>query len=435
MADVRPFRGLRYNTGTVGDLSPIVCPPFDTIPPQLQQSLYLRSPYNVIRLEAGEVQPSDSPNDNRYTRSAALLSQWIESGVLLREDEPCFYLVQHGFRAQGRERRRTELMAHVRLEEYAHRVVLPHEYTRDRDKRDRLALMEACHANFSPIMCLYKDPGGRLASLSQTAMAVEPLMEFSDAGDQSYRFWKIAERGPIDEISEMLSSGPLYIADGHHRYETALDYRARMASSSPAGGSEDEAFDFVMMGLISFDDPGLMVLPYHRVVGGLDEAGLARVEEALLDIFDERPFPVSQEGGGLEDLLEEIEVRGRSQLMMGLLDPRPGRGYRLLSLKRGSEAEGSGPLARSEAWVLEQRVLRPVLGDSLSPGLDYLHDVDEAERDVRQGKFQLAVFLKSFPLDLFKTIVDAGERLPPKSTFFFPKLPTGVVMNLLDGKI
>ena len=176
MADVRPFKGLRYNLRTVGELSDIISPPFDTIPPQLQESLYRRSPYNVVRLEAGEKRASDTPQDNRYTRSAALLKEWMDKGALVREEKPAFYLVQHTFETgdgktgggnTGARARvsRLELMACVRLEEYERRVVLPHEYTRDEDKRDRLALMEACRANFSPIMCLYRDEGKRLSPI------------------------------------------------------------------------------------------------------------------------------------------------------------------------------------------------------------------------------------------------------------------------------
>ena len=167
MADVRPFRGLRYNQTIAGELSGIICPPFDTISADLQTSLKPRSPYNVVRLELGERLPTDTPEDNRYTRTAALLRTWIGDQVLVREGKPAFYLVQHSFQFRGLQRSRLELMGCVRLEDYERGAVLPHEFTRDEDKRDRLALMQACHANFSPIMCLYRDQeAASLASFS-----------------------------------------------------------------------------------------------------------------------------------------------------------------------------------------------------------------------------------------------------------------------------
>ena len=437
MADVRPFKGLRYDPLVAGDPSRIICPPFDTIPPKLQRTLYQQNPYNAVRLEAGERLPSDTAGDNRYTRSWAQLKDWIARGVLTRDDEPAFYLVQHSFDVHGVERTRLELMACVRLEEYERRVVLPHEYTRDEDKRDRLALMETCHANFSPIMCLYRDGGGAVSAVLQGAMAGVPLVQFSDLGRQGYQVWKIDDQARNEEIRQAMSSGPLYIADGHHRYETALAHR-ELRRSGHAGAlspdeAPDEAFNFVMMGLIGFDDPGLMVLPYHRALGGLDDAKLGLVREGLGRLFDIAPFSPGDQRG-FEAFLEEIELRGRNGLLLGLLDPRAGT-PQLLTLKTGIDLSSCGPIAGSEAWILEEQVLKPVLGDSMLQCLSYVHDGGEAERGVRSGEYQMGFFLKPFPLDLFETIMDLGQRLPPKSTFFYPKLPTGLVMNLLEGSL
>ena len=437
MADVRPFKGLRYDPLVAGDPSGIICPPFDTIPLELQRTLYQQSPYNAVRLESGERLPSDTAEDNRYTRSSAQLKDWIARGVLARDEEPAFYLVQHSFDVQGAERTRLELMACARLEEYERHVVLPHEYTRDEDKRDRLALMETCHANFSPIMCLYRDGSGTVSAVLQRAMAGAPLLQFSDVGRQGYRVWKIDDRADEDEIGRAMSSGPLYIADGHHRYETALAYRELMTSGDSGTLSPDqaadEAFNFVMMGLIGFDDPGLMVLPYHRVLGGLDDAKLGLVREGLERLFDITPFS-PEDRRGFEAFLEEIELRGRDRMVLGLLDPHAGT-PQLLTLKAGLDLGSWGPISGSEAWILEEQVLKPVLGDSMLRCLFYVHDGSEAESRVRSSEYQMGFFLKPFPLDLFETIMDLGQRLPPKSTFFYPKLPTGLVMNLLEGSL
>ena len=427
MADVRPFKGLRYDSAAVGGLSRIICPPFDTIAPEMQRTLHQRSPHNVVRLESGERSSSDTPRDNRYTRAAATLRNWMDIGVLVREVEPSFYLVEHTFEHRGREWARLELMACVGLEEYDRRVVLPHEYTRDADKRDRMALMEACHANFSPIMCLYRDEDDRLGSVFGRIMADPPGEKFTDAANQDYRVWKIDDARQTGEIREALSSKSLYIADGHHRYETALAYRDG-AGTRPGDG----AASFVMMGLIGFDDPGLMVLPYHRVLGGLDPETLGRVRDGLHSAFDVQPYP----GGDYLDLdgfLDEIELLGRDGLVLGMIDQAAGVFAQLLTIKAEVVPAAWGDLGRSEAWILEEQVLRPILGDSLREHIDYVHDGAEAEAGVRSGEHQMGFFLKPFPLGLFETIMNAGQRLPPKSTFFYPKLPTGLVINLLDG--
>ena len=297
MADVRPFKGLRYNTRTVGELSKVISPPFDTITEEAQESLYRRSPYNVVRLEAGERLPSDTERDNRYTRSAALLADWMDQRVLVREDRDAFYLVKHGFRFGDETRDRLELMGRVRLEEYERRVVLPHEHTRDEDKRDRLALMDACRANFSPIMCLYWDDGAGLSSMFERAMDEKPIMDFWDLEYQRYVVWRIADPGMAKEITGVLSLKALYIADGHHRYETALNYRDLMRSPRSEGQPGDEAFKFVIVGLIGFDDPGLVVLPYHRVVGGMGDPTVSRVIGRLREIFPSGVFLGWRPGG------------------------------------------------------------------------------------------------------------------------------------------
>ena len=434
MAEVRAFKGLRFNRDIVDDLSNVISPPFDTISPELQKALYQRNAYNVVRLEAGERLATDTPQDNRYTRAAALLSEWIDSSVLVRDEEPTFYLVQHTFSFGDMERSRLELMACIRLEEYDRRVVLPHEDTRDEDKRDRLALMEACGANLSPIMCLYRDGEKRLLPIFHRILDGPPLMDFSDPGRQGYRVWGVWDRSLTSEISGALSSSPLYIADGHHRYETALRYRGLSAARRGGVQTGSEGFNFVMMGLIDFDDPGLVVLPYHRVVGNMSDGVLEQVRQRLGGLFDMEPFP----GSGpmrLEALADEIEGRGQDQLAMGLLDPAGRDRLQILTLKHGVDVESWGPIGRAEPWILGEQVLKPILEEFLERCLSYTHDSYEAEQMVMRGGHQLGFFLKPFALDLFETIVREGRRLPPKSTYFYPKLPTGLVINLLGGMV
>ena len=288
-------------------------------------------------------------------------------GSFSRDTSPAFYLVEHTFRHRGTGLSRLELMCRVRLEEYERGVVLPHEYTRAEDKRDRLALMEACHVNLSPIMCLYRDRQRRLSQVFRDTLTSGPLVEFSDAGEQGYRLWRIDADGDLAEISEVMSPKSLYIADGHHRYETALAFRDRAATGRVGS---DQPSNFVMMGLIDFDDPGLLVLPYDRVLRGLDATTLKKVGERLRQFFDIEPYSTG-EAAGLDAFLAEIDLRGKAGPAMGLLDPRgvdgaEGEALQLLTLKNDVRLESWGPVAESEAWILEEQVLRPILGDALA---------------------------------------------------------------------
>ena len=431
MADACPFRGLRYNTHVVGNLASVLSPPFDTISPTLQRDLYQRSPYNVVRLEAGEQLDSDTSADNRYTRARELLSLWKTREVLIRDPQPAFYLLRHEFTYGGRVLSRHGLVACVRLEDYDRRVVLPHEFTGERDKQDRLALMEACQANFSPIMCLYQDRGKHLASIFEAVFHEAPMASVSNADGQDYALWRIDSSAEVRAIRGALASEPIYIADGHHRYETALRYRDlhRAASAKPPAG--EPAFDFALMTLIEFQDPGLMVLPYHRVLGPLDQDTIRRVEESLKEWFEVAP---AEGDSSLESLLDEVERKGRDGQVVGLLGPQ-GSGPLILRLKPRDDLTSEGPIGESEPWLLEEQILKPLLGNSLEGHIAYVHDAGEAEELARSEQGYIAFFLKPFPLDLFRAIVDTGQKLPRKSTFFYPKLPTGVIINSLEGTL
>ena len=426
MADLRPFRGLLYNTNLVGNIASVVSPPFDTIPPQLQDDLYRRSPYNMVRLEAGEESGADTPDDNRYTRAASTFHEWQTNGVLARDQTPAFYLLRHTFTHEGHTRSRLGLVACVRLEEYDQRVVLPHEFTGQRDKDDRLALMEACQANFSPIMVLYRDPDGLVEPVFHKASDRAPALIASAADGQDYALWRIDDRADIEAIRQAMASLPLYIADGHHRYETALRYHQLYPTTN-----SDAASRCMMMVLVEFQDPGLMVLPYHRVLGPLDQGQLDAVWSALREWCDITPVPSSTD---VTKLQAEVEDAGREGLVLGLLGPA-GDGPYVLRIRQRPEMASWGPMAQSEPWLLEERMLPPALGPALEDCLAYVHDAGEAEALALSKSPHVALFLKAFPLDLFQQIVDTGAKLPRKSTFFYPKLPTGLVLNSLQGTL
>ena len=431
MADVRPFRGLRYNPQVVSSLTDVLSPPFDTITPVTQQALYHRSPYNVVRLEAGEQLDSDTAADNRYTRAKGLFERWKMEGVLAQDSSPAFYLLRHDFTHQGKRKQRHGLVAAVRLEDYERGIILPHEHTGEADKEDRLALMEACHANFSPIMGLYRDRESAISDILQRAAESDPVAVANDAGGQDYALWKLDDPRQVAAIREQMDRSHLYIADGHHRYETALKYRELSQPASTAPSDGESAFSFVLMALIEFEDPGLVVLPYHRALSGLHPDLVGLIRERLRDAFEMAPFPNE---ASMDALVDEVERLGRDGQVMGLLGPQ-GDGPHILRWKSEKDLAPWGPVASSEPWLLEERILKPALGESLPRHLSYTHDAQEAAAMARSGVGCMAFFLKPFPLDLFERIVNTGQRLPRKSTFFHPKLPTGLVINPLDGTL
>ncbi|MCH7594902.1 MAG: DUF1015 domain-containing protein, partial [Chloroflexi bacterium] len=284
MADVRPFRGARYNTRSAGDLSTLLCPPFDVISEAERERLYAGSPYNVIRLEWGRDEPGDTPGNDWYARAATLQAEWLASGVLERDDTASMYVIEEKFSFAGSDYVRHGLISAVRLEEFDNGVVLPHEYTRPGPKVDRLELMRAAKANYSPLMVLYRDQGGVVASVMDQAMSGESVADAAPAGLPSMRLWRISDSAAIKRVTAALADTQLYMADGHHRYETALTYRDEVRASRQVG--EDDAVNFRLMTLISVEDPGLLLLGYHRMLQDASDDELARFRSYVRREFD-----------------------------------------------------------------------------------------------------------------------------------------------------
>ena len=428
MVVFRPFRGWKYNPDVVGDLAGVVCPPYDLVTPELQESLRRRTPYNVVHLEAGEGLDWNVPGGNLYRDTTALFEDWLGKQVLKRDGEPCFYLLRHDFTFEDRRRSRIGITGCVGLEAYDSRQVFAHEYTEEPAVMDRVSLMSACNTNFSPIMSLYRDAESVLAPTLQTIMSTPPVIDIEADDDQRLSFWVIADRGAIEHIQDFFGNTPVFLADGHHRYEASLRFRDLQRQESQGGLVADDARNFVMMTLIEFDDPGLMVLPYHRTIHGLTEKQISRVEERLRELFES-----STEGPQSPKwLVDTVEKLGQTFKVMAAIE-KGGSYSRIWQLKESNTVADWGPLAVSEAWILEEQVLKPVLGESLPNHVGYTHDHEAAAKQVATGESQVAFLLKPFPMGPFEEVVSQGQRLPRKSTFFYPKLPTGLVINQLDG--
>ena len=439
MVDFRPIHGLRFDPAVVGSMASILCPPYDMIGPDLQQTLQQLSPYNAVHLEGGE-QPDPADPESSYLEAAGLFRQWLEQGVLKPDDTPRFYLMRHAYTFQGQARTQLALFGGVAVEEYDTLRVLPHEYTREPAVQDRVKLLRACQAQFSPIMSLYRDSHHSLQPVLDLAMAQPPVLEVPGAavpgtavpgtagGDIS--LWAIDHTESLRSIRQFFVDQPVFLADGHHRYEAALHHRA--SGTSAESGDSPRADEFVLMALVEFDDPGLLLLPYHRGVGNLSEAQLHQLVPQLDRFFDTEPFDLS--AGGVEGLVQEVAYRGRGRHVLGVVGHQPGDAT-LRTLREDLDWRQWGPLAVSEAWVLEEQVLKPVMGEHAALQVNYSHDPQGLVDRVGAGELQLAFLLKPFPMDTFEEIVGGGQRLPSKSTFFYPKLPSGLVIHRLDGPL
>lgn len=437
LADIQPFRGSRYSLSAGTDLGELLCPPYDIISPELQSVLHQRNPYNAIRLEFGLDLYTDSSNDNRYTRAAGLLREWLDQKVLLTEDTPAIYLLQENFMYGGRLMTRRSILAVVRLEEFSKGVIIPHEETSQGPKRDRMELLAATKANLSPIMAIYRDQNKQIGSLIDRVSS-EPPIASVDYDEMNIQLWVITDNMEIRTVTDSFVDVPVYLADGHHRYETALQYRD-IQNAGQYGADGDglgkRAHNFVMMSLIEIHDPGLVVLPYHRVIGGLSNAELGRLLALIDDTFELQTLDVmlDRSGDAIIHLQKVLDSSVVDQVAIGLLEGREGK-VSVLTLRNPTDAS-SPPLERSATHILGRNIIQPVLGTQQSAVergiLRYTHDSREVSHLLSNGDCQLGFILPNLSLELFEEVVLSGQRMPIKSTYFSPKLPTGLVINRL----
>jgi len=437
MAEIYPFRGIRYDQETVKGLANVICPPYDVITPQQQELYYKKSDYNAIRLECAMERLSANTIDNKYTRVASTFQQWLKEGILRGDDRPTFYLHDHYFTYLGRERRRRGLMARVRLKPW-YGGVYPHEETFSKAKQDRLELMRSCQANFSSILVLYQDLGGSIARILSGVSQGKPVIELSDSGER-HTVWSITESKLVHQVNELFINQPIYVADGHHRYETALAYQHERAHPSPDEGRREssapltnrEAFNYVMMTLVDLSDTGLLVLPIHRLVRGITHSTLSGLKGQLSQFFSLKSVPLT------ENLVGTFKGKMIGEAPLGILGLETGS-LILLKQRQGVSTEDAMPRGHSQAYnnlnvsLLTHLILDRMLGIAQdSEDIAYTIDVAEAYQRIREGKYQLAFLLSPLQPEMVKTIADARDRMPRKSTYFYPKLPTGLVINPL----
>jgi len=423
VAYVVPIRGWRYQTGP--DLALIITPPYDVIDQSAQEGLYARHPWNMIRLEYGASLPGDDRTNNRYTRAAEHFNRWRREGILARDKRPALYFYEQVFSLAGQAVTRRGFFCGLGLEPYG-KNVLPHEDTISAAREDRMQLLTTCRANFSPIFGLYVDPERISEDLFSVVSRTEPAYKFADTEGQFHRLWVVTDQALITATTSLLGNRRVYIADGHHRFETAVQYclNEQSVRKTPAPAP----YHYVLTLLVNVYDPGLVILPTHRLVkapAGLDPGALTGAAKEL--------FRVTEFSGG--------PPLPRHRYNFGLYAGKNQSFY--LALKEEfdpvSLLAGSKPPAwkKSEVAVLHALVLDRYLhiGPSectAGERIAYTHDPVEACVLVDRGEWDLAFFLNPPGIDELVSVAEAGERMPQKSTYFYPKVPSGLVVYSFD---
>jgi uncharacterized protein (DUF1015 family) len=420
MADVEPLRALRYNLEKTGGLQDVVAPPYDVIDAPHRQALAESSPYNVVRIDLPE-------GDDPYAKAARVLGQWRDQHVIVQDPEPALWLLQQDYTGpDGQRRTRAGFFARVRVEEYGPGRIRPHERTHPGPKEDRLRLTRATRANLSPIFSLFSDEGGTVTSALATLTDEAPWGEATDEDGTVNRLWRTADPGVVATVRSALAPAELLIADGHHRYETARIYAEEIGGDGP--------HRYVLMCLVALQDPGLTVFPTHRLLRNLRPDQHEALANAISQNFDTEEL-------ASPDQLAPAE--GEDGIALGYIDARSGRPFRLTLrdqaiADRALESHAE-PYRRLDTAVLEALILKGALEmtdediDHLTQ-LGYERDASQAVELVASSRYDAAFLMAPIPVERVQAVAAAGESMPPKSTYFFPKVPTGLLFNPLEGE-
>jgi uncharacterized protein (DUF1015 family) len=416
MPDIQAFRGIRYDLGHVGSLGQVVAPPYDVIDETQQKQLYERHPANIIRLILNRPEPGDDENA-RYARAARFLNNWQLEGVLFTEPDPAIYVYHQQFDYRGQTFVRRGFMCRCRLERLGEGKIFPHEDTLPGPKKDRLALTRACRANLSQVFGLYPDPDNEAQRILEQEIVGKTPLEATDDLGTVHRFWPVTNAEIITRLTAAMGPKPVFIADGHHRYETACNYRDEVASSREL--DVNDPLNFVLMYLNSMGDPGLIVLPTHRLFRGMPPIDSDELTARLGDYFDVRP---AGEGSDVADMAwREIDSK-RDQGTMAFFTQEDERWVIARFTERGRQKMAEVASERSEAWrglgvgILHRR---------------YVHLIKEVVDGLNTSEFQLAAVVLPASIEQIREISELGERMPAKSTYFYPKLLSGLVINPL----
>ena len=415
MAEIKPFKGILYNSEEVKDLTLVTAPPYDVISPDEQERYYHKSTYNIIRLILGKELPGNSDTENKYARAARFFREWLAKGILKEELQSHLYLYEQQFKIESQLKTRRGFIALMRLEDYSSGKVLPHEKTFPKPKEDRLNLMRACKANFSCVFGLYADEGKAVGPFLAQEAKKKPVINIADDEGVTHRFWRITDPQAIKKICEAMCARPIFIADGHHRYGAALALRDEMRK---------DPYNYTMICFVDIDDPGLIILPTHRLI-----KTPVRDLKLFETYFEVKEFP------NKDQMLKEMAAKGKTRHIIGLYNKK----YYALTLKDERVMDEVVRQAKPAEWkrldvtILHFLILEYLLKASEAEGeIAYTKNADEAIKLVDTGQFQTAFFLNPTQISQVKSIASQKEMMPQKSTYFYPKLLSGLVMRKIE---
>ena len=440
MAKIRAFRGVRFNLDSVEDEGLVVSPPYDVIDQKLQQVLYDKHDHNIIRIIQGKTSSGDGESENVYTRARSTYRNWLNEGVLKVDDSPALYVYTQTFDVpapNGTQRKsRQGLVALVEIQKLGEGGIYPHEHTMPGPKKDRLELMRHTEAAFGQIFSLFSDPDFHVRSLLEPYVRSPPLFQFDDTDGVNHAFWRVDDPKTVDRVCAFIETCDLFIADGHHRYETAVNYRDERLAT---GGRQTAGYCYRMQTLVNLDDSEWMTInPIHRVVTNVSPDDLTKLRQRLGDFFEMEDLPF----GDVDKVTDEIASRAEADRpCFGALLGTPDIAT-LLKLRSDVDLTSLDRDGHSEAWrLLDSGLLQLVLGDIL--GLDtetlikgekvrFIKVETEVRQAVHDDPQNVGFYLNPVVLKQLRDVVLAGERMPPKSTFFYPKVFTGLVIQDFD---
>jgi len=410
MAEIIPFRGLLYNVSKVS-IEDVLAPPYDIITPEWQESLYAKNPYNMVRIDFGKEEPGDNETENKYMRAKRYFNIWIKDGVLIRSDKPSFYAYEIIYSIHGIRKRLPGFLCLVKLEELGKGSIYPHECTHSNPKQDRLNLLKACQANTSPILSLYKSSADGISRILAKVTLTRPYLQAADISSNLHRLWQIDQTEEIEIIKQEIADKAVFIADGHHRYETSFEYQREMSMTKTSSSSR-KSYDYTLMFLANLMDEGITILPAHRLIKEIPKD----IHEMLARYFE------------IETVADDFDIYRRlfgKKNVFGFFRKREKSWY-ILTYRGRNLSDVHSDLREIDVIILHEMIFKRILQNA---EIGYEMDIAKALDQVNHGEYAAAFFLNPTRVEDVEKSALSSVRMPPKSTYFYPKLMTGLVLN------
>ncbi|PIP67833.1 MAG: hypothetical protein CO035_04965 [Candidatus Omnitrophica bacterium CG_4_9_14_0_2_um_filter_42_8] len=401
MANIAPFKGTRYNEDKIKDFSKVVAPPYDVISKDEQDELYKMSEYNIVRMLLGKDLSGDDENENKYTRAKKYLKAWQENKVLKKDLQPSIYINLQEFKLDGRIKRRIGFLVLLKLEEFDTKTssIYPHEFTLAAPKEDRARLIHSIEANLGPIFAIFEDRDRSIAALIENEMESKPIADIFDNHGVRNKFWRVFDKKILGRLCGYMKDKKLFIADGHHRYEVGMAF---------SKSKLDPKYGYILTYFTDLLGDGLVVLPYHRIVGGLDKAGMEGLETTLKKNFITAP------------------LKSEKVLKAFLAEASPSHARFVIYA-----AKKFTGLIFKDKKDLDVTIAKNLIIDPLGKiSIDFTKDLDYAIKEVDTGKFSFAILVNPVKITEIRDTAFGGDRMPQKSTYFYPKVLTGLVINV-----